>query len=121
MDLSRRLEVAEEENLLLRERISNLEAQLFASRTLPKEWRLTGQEAKVFGALVNKELASKDNIYFALYGDRTDGGVEMKIIDVFICKMRKKLTPFDVIIKTVWGQGYSLDERTRNEFKKEKS
>lgn len=36
---------------------------------------------------------------------------ELKIIDVFICKLRKKLaqgTDGDNYIETVWGRGYVL-------------
>ena len=42
------------------------------------------------------------------------GGIdepELKIIDVFICKLRKKLaaaTPASHYIETVWGRGYVL-------------
>jgi two-component system cell cycle response regulator CtrA len=41
---------------------------------------------------------------------------EMKIIDVFICKLRKKLQVFGAghLISTVWGRGYMLrDEASR--------
>ena len=31
-----------------------------------------------------------------------------KIIDVQICKMRRKLTPIGISIETVWGEGYRL-------------
>jgi two-component system cell cycle response regulator CtrA len=38
---------------------------------------------------------------------------EMKIIDVFICKLRKKLTlaGADNLIGTVWGRGYMIREQ----------
>jgi two-component system, cell cycle response regulator CtrA len=37
---------------------------------------------------------------------------EMKIIDVFICKLRKKLAVAgaDNLIGTVWGRGYMIRE-----------
>ena len=44
-----------------------------------------------------------------LYGGMDDP--ELKIIDVFICKLRKKLceaTMEDSYIETVWGRGYVL-------------
>ena len=39
---------------------------------------------------------------------------EMKIIDVFICKLRKKLAQAgaDNVNGTVWGRGYMLREGT---------
>ncbi len=50
------------------------------------------------------------------------GGIdepELKIVDVFICKLRKKLaaaTRGDHYIETVWGRGYVLrDPASRSE------
>jgi two-component system cell cycle response regulator CtrA len=46
------------------------------------------------------------------------GGIdepELKIIDVFVCKLRKKLSNAcagDNYIETVWGRGYVLREPT---------
>lgn len=53
------------------------------------------------------KLVSKTLIYDTLYGD---GGSlpEAKIIDVFICKLRAKLSGGPLIIETHWGRGYSL-------------
>jgi DNA-binding winged helix-turn-helix (wHTH) protein len=47
-----------------------------------------------------------------LYGGMDEP--ELKIIDVFICKLRKKLsqaTGGNNYIETVWGRGYVLRER----------
>ena len=46
-----------------------------------------------------------------LYGGMDEP--ELKIIDVFICKLRKKLaqaTGDDSYIQTVWGRGYVLKD-----------
>ncbi len=46
-----------------------------------------------------------------LYGGMDER--ELKIIDVFVCKLRKKLaaaTGGDTYIETVWGRGYVLRE-----------
>jgi two-component system cell cycle response regulator CtrA len=115
MDLAKRLEVVEAENAILRERIANLEAVLTGEFRAPIEWRLTGQETRVFSVLVGRAVATKGAIMAALYSDRADedADVEPKIVDVFICKIRKKLKPFGITIQTVWGQGYSLETATR--------
>lgn len=41
---------------------------------------------------------------------RDAGGdeAEIKIVDVYICKLRKKLRPFSIEVVTVWGTGYQL-------------
>lgn len=33
---------------------------------------------------------------------------EIKIVDVFVCKARKKLDPLGVRIETAWGKGYRI-------------
>jgi two-component system cell cycle response regulator CtrA len=46
-----------------------------------------------------------------LYGDLDEP--EVKIIDVFVCKLRKKLANASGgldYIETVWGRGYALRE-----------
>lgn len=119
MDVERRLEVVEQENLLLRERIAFLEAILIDCARLPVEWGLTQQETRVFGTLVNREVATKDAVMAALYSDRAgaEGEVEPKIVDVFVCKIRKKLKPFGIEIRTVWGQGYALNPDVRSAYR----
>jgi two-component system cell cycle response regulator CtrA len=52
---------------------------------------------------------SKDTFLTHIYGDAEEPGI--KIIDVFICKLRKKLaaaTDGVSYIETIWGQGYAL-------------
>jgi two-component system cell cycle response regulator CtrA len=52
-----------------------------------------------------------------MFLDHLYGGMdepEQKIVDVFICKLRKKIARVtgeaDIPIQTVWGQGYTLRE-----------
>lgn len=54
-------------------------------------------------------IVSKENLYAAVYFDRADADdiPHPKIIDVYICKLRKML-PDHVKVATVWGQGYRL-------------
>ncbi len=53
---------------------------------------------------------TKEMFLTHLYGGRDEP--ELKIIDVFVCKLRKKLaTAGDgaaTCIETVWGRGYAL-------------
>ena len=71
---------------------------------------LTGHEmmilqrlAEVFPRVLTKEAAME-----WLYQISPDKEPEIKIIDVYICKARKKLDPIGVRIDTVWGKGYAL-------------
>ena len=76
-----------------------------------KTVHLTGKEYQMLellslrkGTTLNKEMFLNH-----LYGGMDEP--ELKIIDVFICKLRKKLstaTGGDNYIETVWGRGYVL-------------
>jgi two-component system cell cycle response regulator CtrA len=72
---------------------------------------LTGKEYEVLHLLAARRnvTLSKEMFLDKLYGGLDEP--EVKIIDVFICKIRgklKKLTGGDGLIDTVWGRGYVL-------------
>lgn len=72
---------------------------------------LTGKEYQMLALLALRQgvTMSKEMFLNELYGGMDEP--ELKIIDVFICKLRKKLTAAgapDAIV-TVWGRGYLLD------------
>ena len=80
---------------------------------------LTGKE---FGVLELLTLRKGTTLTKEMFLNHLYGGIdepELKIIDVFICKLRKKLTTAsggDNYIATVWGRGYVLrdPESTQN-------
>ncbi|SDC08087.1 two-component system, cell cycle response regulator CtrA [Bradyrhizobium brasilense] len=102
----------EQENDALRARIRDLEEQLGFTFECPPQFGLTAHEAKIFGLLMKKPLVTKEFAISALYFHKQDEA-EIKIVDVFICKARKKLKPFNIEIETVWGQGYRLTAASR--------
>ena len=74
---------------------------------------LTGKEYALLELLSLRKgnTLTKEMILNHLYGGMDEP--EMKIIDVFICKLRKKLTAAcgcDNYIETVWGRGYALHD-----------
>ena len=81
---------------------------------------LTGREYQMLellslhkGATVTKEMFLNQ-----LYGGMDEP--DSKIIDVFICKLRKRLASASAgknYIETVWGQGYLLREPHEDEAK----
>jgi two-component system cell cycle response regulator CtrA len=76
-----------------------------------KSVRLTGKEYQVFELLSLRKgtTLTKEMFLNHLYGGMDEP--EIKIIDVFICKMRRKLseaTGGKNYIETVWGRGYAL-------------
>ena len=77
-----------------------------------KEVHLTGKEYAILELLVLRKgmVLTKEAFLNHLYGGMDEP--EMKIIDVFICKLRKKLAVAgaDNMIGTIWGRGYMIRE-----------
>lgn len=76
-----------------------------------KTIHLTGKEYQMLELLSLRKgtTLTKEMFLNHLYGGMDEP--ELKIIDVFICKLRKKLsqaTDGDNYIETVWGRGYVL-------------
>ena len=79
---------------------------------------LTGKEYQMLELLSLRKgtTLTKEMFLNHLYGGMDEP--ELKIIDVFICKLRKKLsvaTGGKNYIETVWGRGYVLREPDDNE------
>jgi two-component system, cell cycle response regulator CtrA len=77
---------------------------------------LTKKEFEVLELLALRQgmTISKEMFLNHLYGGMDEPG--LKIIDVFLCKLRKKLAAFSggaEYIATVWGRGYMLREPER--------
>ncbi|MFL1463843.1 response regulator transcription factor [Roseococcus sp. DSY-14] len=73
---------------------------------------LTGKEYAILELLMLRRgsVLSKENFLDHLYGGMDEP--DAKIIDVFVCKLRKKLQQAGAanIIGTVWGRGYIIRE-----------
>lgn len=119
-------ETAADRKLALRTEVVNLREQLIDARDIIAELRepkreiafdyervahFTRYELQMLVALATAASGmSKERLYNELYGARHLGEMpEPKIIDVFICKLRRKLLPFGVTISTRWGHGYFMD------------
>jgi two-component system cell cycle response regulator CtrA len=79
---------------------------------------LTGKEYQVLELLSLRKgmTISKEMFLNHLYGGMDEP--ELKIIDVFMCKLRKKLANASGgknYIETVWGRGYMLRQPTNEE------
>jgi two-component system, cell cycle response regulator CtrA len=81
---------------------------------------LTGKEYRMLELLCLRRgvTLSKEAFLNQLYGGRDEP--EPKIVDVFICKLRKKLANASGgknYIETIWGRGYVLREPCEEEVK----
>jgi two-component system cell cycle response regulator CtrA len=76
-----------------------------------REMALTSKEYSILELLALKKgsILAKEAFLNHLYGGVDEP--ELKIVDVFICKLRKKIasmTGGTSLIETVWGRGYTL-------------
>lgn len=84
-----------------------------------KQVHLTNKEYSILELLVMRKgtVLTKETFLSHLYGSRDEP--EIKIIDVFVCKLRKKLENAaggTNYIETVWGRGYMLKDYSNNQF-----
>lgn len=77
----------------------------------PNEVQMMVLLASTPGRVVSKEVCMQQ-----FYGLDVDDEPEMKIIDVYLCKLRKNLEEVHpdtkTMIETVWGRGYRLLEQS---------
>ena len=80
--------------------------------------RLTSKEYAILELLALRAgtILNKTTFLNHLYGGMDEP--ELKIIDVFVCKLRKKLANAaggDGFIETIWGRGYVLNKRDEHD------
>jgi len=101
-------------DMLLEERSEQRGRDRRGEVMLPLALGLSPQEDRVLATLMSspKDFATKDVLHAA-----SSLGVEAdsnpKIVDVIVCKLRKKLTPHGLRVETVWGKGYRLADDFR--------
>lgn len=101
----------EEENDTLREQVRQLEQIAYNTEWVcPVELCLTPTEARLVAALMTRELCTTEHLHLATSRDGLEAETDRKIVDVFVCKARKKLEPFGIKIHTHWGLGYSMSQ-----------
>ena len=96
----------------------NLDARTVEVESKPLH--LTGKEYGIIELLSLRKgtTLTKEMFLNHLYGGMDEP--ELKIIDVFVCKLRKKLAQAcggDNYIETVWGRGYVLRDNSAQETK----
>lgn len=79
-----------------------------------EKYGLTRNEARIMDCLDRNagKTISRQALMDAVYYDRPDEEPDAKIIDIFICKARKRFQVENAPywIETHWGRGYSLHE-----------
>ena len=78
---------------------------------------VTPAEARVLSSLITSTPRSKAALLMVA---STEPAAEptMKLVEVYICKLRKKLRKIDVKIKTIWGHGYQMESAEVAKFRR---
>lgn len=76
----------------------------------PVNWNLTQSETIIVRLLAVHKDVTADGIMHVLYSKQPDTERHADTLRVFMCKIRKKLRPFNISIDTVWGRGFCVDE-----------
>lgn len=63
-------------------------------------------------------MLCRDALYTLLFGARPEcDQPELKVMDVQICKLRRKMKPHGITIKTQWGQGWSMPKVSNDKIR----
>jgi two-component system cell cycle response regulator CtrA len=107
----------------LRQQVAHLQAQLDAANAqisvlreasgatldAPRCLGLTKKEGIIFAMLLKRDFATRESLMLAMYSDRAPSGVpDSKIIDVYISRLRPKLSRYCITIENVFGTGYRM-------------
>lgn len=104
-----------DENRVLKERLAALTAP-DATLRLHSALSLTPKEAKLLAVMLDSpEPLDKGRLYDLVFQYDNGDGPEVKIVDVVICKIRRKAEKggWPGKIETLWGTGYRLSQELR--------
>lgn len=85
-----------------------------ATGAMMTRWRLTRSEAAFLAVLVERGEISREGMDLALYGGDPRGD---KVLDVWLCKCRRKVPGLEVV--TVQGWGWRISEVSRARIRAE--
>lgn len=74
-------------------------------------------EAALLAHMLRRDQATKAQLHSVVEnnrpGDHAKEATDPKMVDVMICKLRKKIKPHEILIETMWGTGYLIPPRMR--------
>lgn len=75
--------------------------------------RLSPTPARLLLHIADGRVRSKEALHLLLYADSPQDDPDIKIVDVFICKLRAAINGAPFSIRTIWGHGYQLIDTHR--------
>lgn len=90
-------------------RIRELESVIGLDAKMPRALRLTEAEDDIVAMIAKRAPNCMDltKMHYAIYGARIEAP-DVKIIQVQITKIRRKLEAHGITLETWWGRGYSM-------------
>jgi two-component system, cell cycle response regulator CtrA len=87
----------------------------FIAKVQSAKLALTPKEFEILAALALRrdQVVGRQQLFNAMYGNEPSEVPDIKIIDVFVCKIRKRLAEAGApgLIETVWARGYTMRAR----------
>ena len=88
------------------------EVRLFSCMNL---FKIPRTQAVLLLALLSRPYAPREFLHSALQRNRkSEEETSVKMIDVVLCNLRRKLRGLSIEIETIWGVGYRLTEVSRD-------
>ena len=81
---------------------------LFRAR-LPAALALNPLEERFVAALISSARVNREQAYAAIYGDQLNAPMSKHLLDTHISKIRKKLAGLNISIKTLPGNGWTIE------------
>ena len=111
-----------DENQRLRDRVEELEMLLGKDTSLASKlcaaYQIEPEMADVLALIFNRNFVSHQSMFTVLFGARPDcDQPDPRVMDVQICKLRRKLRPYGITIKTQWGQGWSMPVASKDRLR----
>lgn len=80
-----------------------------------RTFRVTRLQARLLSVLIRRPEATKGMLHQVVEQERdpTKDVTDLKIVDVVICHLRKRLRPMQLEIKTIWSCGYFMEAEQR--------
>ena len=109
----RRCFLLEDELANAKEKIRQLSGTADIDPMLGHLFGLPPSEAVILAMLMAKVSCTREQFMGAIYDD-PDDAANIKIIDVFVCRLRKIMTTHGIVIDRIWGQGYFMTQENKD-------
>jgi two-component system cell cycle response regulator CtrA len=78
-----------------------------------RKFKTSPLEAGMLALMLRRDQVTKEQLHVVITQKSGKEDIDQKMVDVMICKLRKKLKPFGLVIETMWGMGYLITPASR--------